>query len=422
MRQNNYRSGSGHNNRSFGSNTRRRYSGGGNNRRRYSGPTSFSSQNFRSRGGFRGASISHNKYIAKAAIDAKPQEIHVKDYTFDDLNISDVLKSNIRRKEFKYPTKIQDQTIKHILEGRDVLGLAETGSGKTAAFLIPLIDKVLKDPKQRVLIICPTRELAEQTREELFIFSRGTQIRSVLTIGGASIHKQISFLRRRPAFIIGTPGRLKDLDERGAIDLETFNNIVLDEVDRMLDMGFIHDIKFLISKLPNQKQTLFFSATMPSAAEYVANNLMKDPVKVQTEKQSPQKNVDQDIVKVRSNMEKMDKLHELLNKAEVEKTLIFSRTKRGTDKLTRELQQRGFRVDAIHGDKSQFIRTKVITKFKTDQIKILVATDVAARGLDIRDISHVINFDEPASYDDYIHRIGRTGRAGKTGVAITFVV
>lgn len=364
--------------------------------------------------------ISHNKYIAKAEEGETPS-IYVSDYKLTDLELADSLKRNLDRKQYLYPTKIQHQSITHILQGRDLLGLAQTGSGKTAAFLIPLIEKVLKDAAQKVLIICPTRELANQIKDELFALTQGMPIRSVLVIGGASAYRQIFLIQKNPQFVIGTPGRIKDLSQRGELKLGQFNNIVLDEVDRMLDMGFVHDIKFLVSKLRGDKQSLFFSATMPSAAEHVARTLLKDPVRVQVEKQSPVSNVDQNVVKADSNSDKLRKLQDLLVREEFKKVLIFSRTKRATDRLSIELRRSGFKVDAIHGSKSQFVRTKVITKFKKDVINVLVATDVAARGLDIPDITHVINFDEPATYEDYIHRIGRTGRVGKKGVALTFV-
>jgi len=364
--------------------------------------------------------ISHDKYVAKAEEGVKVA-MYVTDYKLTDLEIAESLKTNLVRKQYAHPTKIQDQAIPHILKGRDLLGLANTGSGKTAAFLIPLIDKVLKDSTQKVLIICPTRELASQIKDELFALTQEMPFRSVLIIGGASAYRQIFLLQKNPQFVIGTPGRLKDLSQRKELHLDQFNNVVLDEVDRMLDMGFIHDIRALISQLRNERQALFFSATMPAAAEHVAKTLLREPVRIQVEAQSPVKNVEQDIVRAISNSDKIQKLHDLLIKEEFKKVLIFSRTKRATDRLSIELRQRGFKVDAIHGSKSQFVRTKVITKFKQDKINVLVATDVAARGLDIPDITHVINYDEPQTYEDYIHRIGRTGRVGKKGVALTFV-
>jgi superfamily II DNA/RNA helicase len=347
--------------------------------------------------------------------------VYVTDQEFENFNINDQLKLNLARKEYTQPTKIQDKAIPEILNGKDIIGLASTGSGKTAAFLVPMINKAIEDPMQKCLIIVPTRELASQIDDEFYKLTYQTDVRSAVVIGGTSMYRQIRTLEGNPQFVIGTPGRLKDLSQRNRLRLEQFNNIVLDEVDRMLDMGFIHDIKELMSKLQKERQTLFFSATMPPKVEYVANSLLNSPVKIQIETQSPAKNVDQNIIKAKTYSEKIQKLHELLIKDECKKALIFSRTRRGTDSLSTELIERGFRADAIHGYKSQNIRTKVIKKFRNDDIDVLVATDVAARGLDIPAISHVINYDEPANYNDYIHRIGRTGRVGKKGYALTFV-
>jgi len=368
-----------------------------------------------------GKKIPHEKYIAKAEKGYVAPSIYVEDKTYEDFDICTVLKKNIERKGYKYPTKIQDQAIPVILQGKDVLGLASTGSGKTGAFLIPILNKIIKDNTQRCLIIVPTRELASQIQDEFRDLSRDTNIYSALVIGGMSIGRQINQLKRNPQFVMGTPGRLKDLYERKVLDLSKFNNIILDEVDRMLDMGFIPDITFLISKLRDKKQTLFFSATMAPKAESVANTLLQNPVRIQVEKESSLKNIDQDIVKVRHAEDKINILTDLLDKDEFQKVLIFSRTKRGADKLSNQLYKKGFRADAIHGNKSQNKRLRVLSNFKTNQLDILVATDVAARGLDIPNVSHVINYDEPENYKAYIHRTGRTGRAGKTGCALTFV-
>jgi len=368
-----------------------------------------------------GTKIPHEKYIAKAEKGYIAPSIYVEDKTYEDFDICTILKKNIERKGYKYPTKIQDQAIPVILQGKDILGLASTGSGKTGAFLIPMINKIIKDNTQRCLIIVPTRELASQIQDEFRDLSRDTNLYSALVIGGTSIGRQISQLRRNPQFVMGTPGRLKDLYERKVLDLSKFNNIILDEVDRMLDMGFIPDITFLISKLREKKQTLFFSATMSPKAERIANTLLQNPIRIQVEKESSLKNIDQDIVKVRYSDDKINILTDLLDKDAFQKVLIFTRTKRGADKLSNQLYKKGFRADAIHGNKSQSKRLKVLSNFKTNHLDILVATDVAARGLDIPNVSHVINYDEPQNYKDYIHRTGRTGRLGKTGCALTFV-
>lgn len=380
-------------------------------------------KNYSNKGRFRGEKISHDRYIAKAEEGYIAPSIYVEDKQYKDFNIEDILKKNIKMKGYTHPTKIQDQAIPLILEGKDILGLAATGSGKTGAFLIPMIDKILKNPQsERCLIIVPTRELATQISDEFRELANHTDIYSTVAIGGTRIQSQIRNLKRNPQFVIGTPGRLKDLFERKVLDLGAFNNIILDEVDRMLDMGFIPDITFLISKLRAEKQTLFFSATMSNAAEKIAHTLLNQPMRVQVEKESPLKNVDQDIVKVNSGKEKTHVLSEMLLKDEFVKVLIFSRTKRGADRLSRDLKDKGFRADAIHGDKSQNRRQRVLTSFKVNELDVLVATDVAARGLDIPNVSHVINYDEPENYKDYIHRIGRTGRAGKSGNALTFVI
>lgn len=369
---------------------------------------------------FRGTKIDPAKYVAKAEVGASVS-VYVPSRKFSDFKLEKILQKNILRKSYVSPTKIQDKAIPHILAGCDLLGLASTGSGKTAAFLLPMINKMINDRSQKCLIVTPTRELAEQIRAELLQFSEGTTIRSVLVIGGKSIRNQIHALRKQPQFIIGTPGRLIDLYNRRSLRLEEFNNVILDEVDRMLDMGFIKDIEFLIAKLQRDKQSLFFSATMTDKAEKIAGNLLRNPVKVQTEKQSPLKNIEQKVIRVNAQ-NKLGLLQDLLNKEECEKVLIFSRTRHGADRMAKKLKIRGFQIDSIHGDKSQARRARSIRSFKSGEIKILVATDVASRGLDIDDITHVINYDEPATFADYIHRIGRTGRVGKPGNAITFVM
>lgn len=376
-----------------------------------------------SRGGFSRSKkneINHEMYIAKA-VESAPVSVYETSSKYEDFKLEKLLNDNIASREYVHPTKIQHKAIPHILEGKDILGLASTGSGKTAAFLIPMINKLLKDNTQRCLVVVPTRELAAQVQKELNLFAKNTSVRSVLIIGGENIRLQSTFLKKNPQFVIGTPGRLKDQFNRGNLKLSTFNNVVLDEVDRMLDMGFIDDIKELISKLTDKKQSLFFSATMTRESEAIANKLLSEPVKVEIEKQSPLRSVDQDVVKVKSYSEKVEVLHNILIKEEVKKTIVFTSTKKESESLSNQLNERGFKTGSIHGDKSQNKRKRVIEMFSKDAITILVATDVAARGIDIPDITHVINYDEPQTYDDYIHRIGRTGRIGKKGTAITFV-
>ncbi len=340
---------------------------------------------------------------------------------FSDFKISSEIKNIIEKRGFISPTVIQDKTIPEIIKGSDVIGIADTGTGKTAAFLIPLIDKIIKDNSQKVLIIAPTRELASQIRDELFQFSKGLPIRSALLIGGSSMYQQINNLRNNPNFIIGTPGRIKDLTSKHYVPLKDINNVVLDEVDRMLDMGFIEDIQNIFSSLPLLRQSLFFSATVPPKVKTLAVKLLKDPIIITVEPKDSYNNITQNIVKYRDTGEKIELLHNLLIKDEYKKVLIFNRTKRDVDNLAKELLKRGFKVESIHGDKMQSRRQKAIDNFKNNINNILVATDVAARGLDISDISHVINYEVPSTYEDYLHRIGRTGRANKQGSSITFV-
>jgi superfamily II DNA/RNA helicase len=331
------------------------------------------------------------------------------------------LKQGIIKKGYTLPTPIQDRSIPHILKGEDIVGIANTGTGKTAAFLIPLIDKVLKNRKNKVLIVVPTRELAIQIQEELKGFTVGMKIFSVCCVGGAYIGKQLSELRYVNEFIIGTPGRLKDLIERKAIRLNEFSTIVLDEADRMLDMGFVNDMRFLMAGMPKPRHTLFFSATLSPEIERLIGEFLNNPVRISVKTRDTSKNVEQDIVRVARGLNKIDVLKELLQKEDFNKVIIFGRTKHGVEKLSRALIEKGFKAESIHGDKNHSQRQRALKGFKENIVQILVATDVAARGLDIPDVSHVINFDIPATYDDYIHRIGRTGRANKRGKALTFV-
>jgi len=359
-------------------------------------------------------------FIKKATV-ASDEAAYIPQNRFANFEIVEALKQNIANKGYSQLTPIQDKAILPILEGRDLIGLATTGTGKTAAFLIPLINKIYTDRNQRVLIVTPTRELAGQINEELHILARGMDIYSSLVIGGTDIHRQISDIRRRPSVVIGTPGRLKDLIERGALHLEDFQTIVLDEVDMMVDIGFIRDVKYFISLLPRQRQSLFFSATIPPKVREILDAFVTDPVTVSVKKQDTAENIDQDVVKVASHDQKLSQLHDLLNKEGFSKVLIFGRTKHGIEKLNRQLTDRGFRVGALHGNRTQGQRQRTLKSFKQDEISILLATDVASRGLDIDNVSHVINYDLPETYDDYIHRIGRTGRMNKKGTALTFV-
>jgi superfamily II DNA/RNA helicase len=377
--------------------------------------------NRRSRFSSRRQFISREKYISKANF-SLPKSIFLPDKLFCDLNLSNELKKRIEAHGYKNLTSIQAEAIPQILKQKDILAVSETGSGKTATFLIPMIEKIIKNKEQKCLILTPTRELATQIQAELRQLSQNLGIYSALVTGGASMKNQVYDIRRNPQFVIATPGRLKDLYERRLISLNIFNNVVLDEVDRMLDLGFLKDITFFISMLPVKKQSLFFSATLNKKAEIIANNFLKDPVRIENKEKTSLCNIDQNIVRIKPDCQKVQILIDLLKKNEFKKVLVFSRTKREVDKLSIQLQNCGFRAGAIHGGKPQNRRNATILDFRNNLITILVATDVASRGMDIPDISHVINYDEPETYDDYIHRVGRTGRMGNNGVALTFVV
>ncbi len=340
-------------------------------------------------------------------------------HQFSDFAIDEQLKRNIDNRGFKTPTPIQDQAIKHILNGQDLVGSANTGTGKTAAFLIPLIHKSQNQAK-KVLIMTPTRELAIQIRKEFEFFAQDMNLHSTLCIGGTSIKRQINSLKRQPHFVIGTPGRLIDLTKRRKLNLNQFSVVVLDEVDRMLDMGFVNDMKYMIGRFPKQRQSLFFSATVPQSLNNIIHRFVKNPVRVEIKSQQRAANVEQNIVKV-NGRSKVKILHTLLNKNGFDKVLVFGRTKRGLNKLSHKLNQKGHRVETIHGNKSQNQRKRALKKFKNNHVNVLLATDVASRGLDIDDITHVINYDLPQSKEVYIHRIGRTGRANKSGIALSFV-
>lgn len=341
-------------------------------------------------------------------------------HAFTDFAIDNQIKTNITAKGYTNPTPIQDQVIPLILEGKDVVATANTGTGKTAAFLIPLVHKIITKQSKRALIITPTRELALQIQTELKIFAAGTDIKSALCIGGVNIIHQIRDLKKNPEFVIGTPGRLKDLENNGDIRFSSFDAIVLDEVDTMLDMGFIHDISYIIAKLPVNRHSLFFSATIHASIKEIMAKFLKNPSMVSVKQRQSAESVNQDVIKV-AGRDKVDLLHDLLIKPGFDKVIIFLRTKWNVEKLARILRERGFHVATIHGNKSQSQRNSALASFKNNIIKILLATDVVARGIDIDDVTHVINYELPQTPEDYIHRIGRTGRADKVGQAITFV-
>ena len=362
---------------------------------------------------------SYNPMMFVRKAEVVETETFIPQHQFADFPIDPRLQQNILAHGYTTPTPIQDEAIPVLLEGRDVVGCANTGTGKTAAFLIPLIDKVLKNRKEKVLIVTPTRELAVQIQNELHEFTNNLGLSSVLCIGGVGIGPQIRGLSYNPNFVTGTPGRLKDLEDQRRLYFDEYQSIVLDEVDRMLDMGFVYDVKYIVSRLPKVRQSLFFSATMPAKVVGVMQEFLHDPVSIAIKTQPFSANVDQDVIKL-NGRNKMEVLSNLLLDRAFQKVLVFGRTKWSMEKLSFELSRKGVPVASIHGNKSQSQRQKAIEMFKSNRIQVLVATDVASRGLDINNVTHVINYDLPQTYEDYIHRIGRTGRAGKKGTALTF--
>jgi len=368
---------------------------------------------------FAGENINTQLFIKKAE-DFVTIEETITTNSFVDFGLKPELLANVMAKGYIKPTPIQDQAIPHIMKKCDVLGIANTGTGKTAAFALPIINKILNNPDERVIILAPTRELATQIKQEFRSFTPGLKIYIALAIGGAYLREQIMDIRRGPNIIIGTPGRIKDLGDRRVIRFDTMTTLVLDEVDRMLDMGFIEDIKYIVDQTPKTRQTLFFSATVDKKIESLIGTFLNNPIKVSVKTQDSSSHVEQNIVRVpRANKE--SKLIELMAQEEFKKVLVFGATQMMVERLSISLIQKGFRASSLHGGKPQFKRQQVMKAFKENQINILVATDVAARGLDIADITHVINYDKPNNYDDYIHRIGRTGRGDNKGYALTFV-
>ena len=364
--------------------------------------------------------IDISSFINKLSSANVKEEVFVPEHAFSDFSLSAPLIESLKKKGYNDPTPIQDKIIEPILNGQDVVGLANTGTGKTAAFLIPLIELSIQNPEEQILVIAPTRELAIQVEEELKTVMREMGLYSLTCVGGEHIKAQMRKLKLKNHFIIGTPGRLLDLVKRGHVVLGDIDRVVLDEADRMLDMGFINDIKLLMRHAPTDRQTLCFSATMSEKIEVLIKDFLKDPVTISVKKTETPKNIKQDIIRIR-NLNKVDILYDLLLKEEFKKVLVFGGTKRGVETLSRTLIKRGIKVESIHSDKSQAQRKRALLKFKDDRVQALVATDIAARGLHVDNITHVINYEIPESYDDYIHRIGRTGRGEKQGKALTFV-
>lgn len=353
-----------------------------------------------------------------------PGKMYMSD--FDMMDLPAKLVARLKEMGIKDPTPIQKQAIPHALNGRDVMGLAQTGTGKTAAFGVPLVAQMLENPKRpsqksvRALVLAPTRELAQQIMVNLKGYCENTPLKAQMVVGGQSINPQINRLDRGVDILVATPGRLLDLMDRRAVRLNETTFLVLDEADQMLDMGFIHDLRKISSVMPTERQTMLFSATMPKLMNEIANTYLRNPIRVEVS--PPGKAADKVTQEVHfiAKAEKTALLQELLAKHKGERALVFGRTKHGSEKLMKTLVKAGFDAASIHGNKSQGQRDRAIAGFKSGQVTVLVATDVAARGLDIPDVKHVYNYDLPNVPDNYVHRIGRTARAGKDGAAVAF--
>ncbi len=346
---------------------------------------------------------------------------------FEQLHIIEPILKALKAEGYTTPTPIQQQAIPVVLEGKDLLGCAQTGTGETAAFAVPILQKLYEQKSEergfkniKSLILTPTRELAIQIDESFAAYGKYTGLSHAVIFGGVSQSNQVNTLRRGVDILIATPGRLLDLIDQRFISLQHIQLFVLDEADRMLDMGFIHDVKKIIHKLPSQKQTLFFSATMPTEIAGLANSILRNPTKVAvTPVSSTVEKITQGIYFVERENKRSLLIHILKDK-DIETALVFTRTKHGADKIAKELNRANIKTDAIHGNKSQNARQRALYNFKNKQIRILVATDIAARGIDVEDLTHVINFELPNIPETYVHRIGRTGRAGASGVALSF--
>jgi ATP-dependent RNA helicase RhlE len=346
--------------------------------------------------------------------------------SFADFDFVEPIRLTLQNENYTTPTPIQAQAIPHLLQGRDLLGCAQTGTGKTAAFALPILNRLAlsrRAPvarKPRVLILAPTRELAQQIDESFATYGRGLKFRQVVVVGGVSQLPQTRILNRGVDILVATPGRLLDLMGQGAIRLDGLDTFVLDEADRMLDMGFLPAIEKIVAALPVKRQSLFFSATMPPALAPLVNQLLRDPVRIEVAPQSTTaERVEQHVMFV-AREDKRSLLQNILSDVAVRRAIVFARTKHGADKIARWLDASGISTDSIHGDKSQAARQRALYGFRDGRTRVLVATDIAARGIDIDDISHVINYDLPMEPENYVHRIGRTGRAGAEGIALTF--
>lgn len=341
---------------------------------------------------------------------------------FTDFNLSDELIAGLNDLQFKEPTPVQEQSIPIVAEGKDLIAAAQTGTGKTGAFVIPIMQRVLNSDRKgiKALILSPTRELATQIDEQIFAIGYHAGITSATVIGGSDFSQQAKALKAGVDIIVATPGRLIDQNKVLGIDFSSLEYFVLDEADRMLDMGFLPDMKKIISWLPKERQTLLFSATMPNEIKKLAGSIMKNPELVEIERSKPSQSVEQRGYRLRSK-QKVSLVKKIFDDIEWDSCIIFTSTKKGTDELQRLLKREGIKAASIHGDRSQDERNKALQAFKNGQVPVIVATDVLSRGIDIKEVSMIINYDVPNNTDDYVHRIGRTGRYDKSGIAVTFV-
>lgn len=373
-----------------------------------------------SRGGSRKQpTFNPSQFINKNPIEVQ-SEIYTAKHTFADFGLHADIVKTVTDQGITEPSPIQDQAIPLALKGKDIIGIAETGTGKTAAFLLPLIQKTLSQKNQQTLILTPTRELALQVEAEFRKFGANFKLFATSCVGGTSIRPQIRALKRTNHFVIGTPGRILDLIERGDLRTDRITNIVLDEADRMLDMGFIHDMRKILSGVTKDRQTLFFSATMTTEAERLVNDFMRSPVTISVKKKDVTNSIAQDVV-IYDHAHKFDTLLALLAKPDFKRVIIFGAMKHSVEKLAQELSHQGVKAESIHGNKSHGQRQRSLSAFKSGHARVLVATDVAARGIHVDNVSHVINYDLPNTFEDYVHRIGRTGRGSMRGEALTFV-
>jgi ATP-dependent RNA helicase RhlE len=348
--------------------------------------------------------------------------------TFEALQLIEPLLRAVRAEGYTDPSPIQAQAIPHVLEGRDLLGCAQTGTGKTAAFALPILQRLSQTAPQRqqntpairALVLSPTRELASQIGASFDTYGKFTRLRQITIFGGVNQNPQIDRLRRGADILVATPGRLLDLMGQGYVRLERLEVLVLDEADRMLDMGFIHDVRRVIAALPTQRQTLLFSATMPADIQALADSVLNNPVRVAVTPVASTVDLIQQSVYFVEKGDKPALLKHLLNDASIRRVLVFTRTKHGANKVVEQLQRSSVFAEAIHGNKSQSARERALFNFKTGRTRVLVATDIAARGIDVDEVTHVINYDLPNEPESYVHRIGRTGRAGASGIAFSF--